>query len=98
MENLLKQLEDLRQKVIEAKELLDIEALKTEKKELENKMKNPDFWANNEEAVRVSKEAESLDEEVGKWEGIEKEIEDLEKFVAVANKEGDGSVYKDSVN
>ncbi|MFP4514616.1 MAG: peptide chain release factor 2 [Parcubacteria group bacterium] len=98
MENLLKQLEDLRQKVIEAKEILDIEALKTEKRELENKMKKPDFWSNNEEAVKVSKQAESLDEEVGKWEGIEKEIEDLEKFVAVANKEGDDSVYKDSLN
>jgi protein subunit release factor A len=72
MENLLKQIEDLRQKVIEAKELLDIEALKTEKRELEYKMKDPDFWSNNEEAVRVSKEAESLEEEVQKWEGIEK--------------------------
>ncbi len=98
MENLLKQIEDLRQKVIEAKELLDIEALKTEKRDLENKMKKPGFWADNEEAVRVSKEAESLDEEVGKWEGIEKEIEDLEKFVAVANKEEDSSVYKDSLD
>jgi protein subunit release factor A len=48
---------------------LDIEALKTEKRELENKMKEPDFWTNNEEAVRVSKEAESLNEEVQKWEG-----------------------------
>jgi peptide chain release factor 2 len=96
MENLLKQIEDLRQKVIKAKDLLDIEALKTEKRELENKMKKPDFWSNNEEAVKVSKQAESLDEEVQKWEGIEREIEDLEKFLAVANKEGDDSVYNDS--
>jgi peptide chain release factor 2 len=98
MENLLKQLEDLRQKVITAKELLDIEALKTEKRGLENKMKEPGFWNDNEEAVRVSKEAESLDDEVEKWEGLEKEIEDLEKFVAVANKEGDKSVYKDCLD
>jgi hypothetical protein len=61
MENLLKQIEDLRQKVIEAKEFLDIEALKTEKRELENKMKEPDFWTNNEEAVRVSKEAKIIE-------------------------------------
>jgi peptide chain release factor 2 len=47
--------------------------------------------------VKVSKEVESLDAEVVKWEGIEREIEDLEKFVAVANKEGDDSVYKDSL-
>ncbi len=98
MENLLKQLETLREKVIKAKDLLDIEALKTEKRELESKMKKPDFWNDQEEAVKVSKEAEALEVEINKWENIEKDIEDLEKFLAVANKEGDDSVYHDCLN
>jgi len=38
-------------------------------------MESPDFWKDADNAKKISQKAASLREEVGKWEGIEKEID-----------------------
>src|SRR3989344_4425758 len=70
MENLLKKIEELREKLLSLWELLGIERAKVRLGELKEKMNEPDFWSNRERAVEISREAEyeELKEELGKQE------------------------------
>ncbi len=97
MENLLKNLEELREKIISAKSLLDIAALETEGRALKRKMSDPDFWLDQKKAVEISKRVENLESEVRDWHSLEDEIIELEKLVAMGNRENDNSIYKDAV-
>ncbi len=96
MENLLKQLEDLREKFLRIKDSLDIEGKRQEAKAEKIKMNQPDFWKDQEEAVRVSKKVEDLDREVVKWEEVGKEIRELEELVALAQEEQDSSLEEEA--
>ncbi len=98
MENLLKNLEDLRERVIKTWRLLDIDRLMEKSEERKAEMNKPEFWHNQERAVAVSKEVEALDEEITKWLSLKKEIRELEELVALANKEDDNSVVKEAQN
>jgi len=62
---------------------------KTKINELKVEMSKSDFWQDRERAVNISKQAESLESEVVKWESLKKEITDLEQFVAEAAREKD---------
>jgi peptide chain release factor 2 len=92
MENLLKQIEVLRERVLDAWRLLDVDRQKAESAEQKVEMNQPGFWDNRERAVEISQRVEELDSEVSKWEEMKKEITDLEELVAVAEKEGDTSI------
>lgn len=87
MDNLLKKIEDLRQRFLKIKELLDIDAQAVKARELRQKMNATDFWDNQEEAVKVSKEAEDLLANVDTWEKIGEEIRELEELTALAERE-----------
>ncbi len=96
MENLLKKIEILREKVKKTQELLDIEGKRQESSAKKIKMNEPGFWNNRENAVVLSQEVEELDKEVEKWNDLEKQIVDLEELVAVASKEKDDSITKEA--
>lgn len=87
MENLLKKIEELREKLLSLWELLGIERAKARLGELKEKMNEPDLWSNRERAVEISREAENEEKEITKWEKLKKEITDLEELVTVAEKE-----------
>lgn len=87
MENLLKDLEELRERFLKIKGSLDIDALKQEKQYKEKLMNRPDFWDDREKAVEISKRVEELNTEIEKWESMEKEITELEEIVAMAGRE-----------
>jgi peptide chain release factor 2 len=87
MENLLKDIEILRERIMETWELLGIEREELRVKNLKNEMNKPGFWNNRELAVEISKEAEALESEINKWKELKKEIRELEELVAVAQKE-----------
>lgn len=89
MENLLKKLEDLRERFLKTKALLAIERKMVREKELRLAMSAPDFWNNREAAVSVGQEAEALASEVKEWSEMETEIREAEEMVALAAKEGD---------
>ncbi len=93
MENLIKNIEELREKVIKTQKALDVEAKKSEVRDLKRKMSKPGFWDNRAEAVQISKKAEVLESEVDTWEKLRLEIRSLEEYVALASKEGDETVY-----
>ncbi len=91
MENLLKKLEELREKVLKTWELLDIDGQISESRELKLEMNKPGFWDNQEKAVELGKRVEELDSEINKWEELKNEITEMEELVAVAEREGDNS-------
>ncbi len=96
MENLLKNLEDLRERVIETWRLLDVDGQESEIRDLKLEVSKPDFWNDHAKAVEVSKKLEELESEVEKWAELKKEITDLEELVAVAEKEDDDSIDEDA--
>ncbi len=96
MENLLKQIEDLREKVKKTRELLDIEGKRQESGAKKNKMNEPGFWDNREKAVKLSQEVEELDKEVARWDGLEEKITELEEIVAVSSEEGDDTLAEEA--
>jgi len=87
MENLLKNLENLRERVQKTTELLRLEGMRSELQGLERQMQEPNFWENQNKAKQVSQQAAELREEIKKWDDLEKKIKDLEELVAVAQKE-----------
>lgn len=96
MENLLKEIEILRERLLKTWGLLDIDRKKSEVRSKKLEMNNPSFWNDREKAVETSKEAEELDGEINKWENLKKEITDLEELVAVAAREGDVSIDEEA--
>ncbi len=96
MENLLKNLEELRERFLRIKKSLDIDSLKQEKKHKERLMSKPDFWDDKDRAVDISKRVEELNIEISKWENIEKDITELEELVTIAQKENDISFEEDA--
>ena len=96
MENLLKNLEELRERFLKIKGSLDVDALKQEKQYKERLMNEPGFWDDQEKAVEISKRVEELRNEINKWEEVENEITELEELVAMAEKEEDDSFEEEA--
>lgn len=92
MENLLKNLEILRERLLETWRLLDIERMESEVRSKKQEMNKEDFWRDREKAVEISREVENEEKEILKWEELKKEITELEELVAVGQKEGDLSI------
>lgn len=92
MENLIKKLEELRQRFLQTKALLDIERKVVSEKELRLKMAAPDFWSDREAAVKVGQEVEELATEIKEWQEMEVEIRDAEEMAALAQKDAGGEL------
>ncbi len=55
-------------------------------------MSRPDFWNDQERAVRVGKEVEALEQQTGAWQKLLDDVRGLEELVALANSESDTSL------
>ena len=77
MDELVKSIDDLKQRIKAAFDLLKIKDSKKEIVKLEKSAAEPDFWKNLEKAKEVSQKLNDLKEEVGIWEKLEKEVQDL---------------------
>lgn len=91
MENLLKNLEILRERIISARKLLDIDGNKTRLRDLNREKGKSGFWDNQSKAVEISKEAEDLEKEIVKWDNLLSEVTELEELTAVASQDKDNS-------
>jgi len=88
MENLLKKIEELRERLFKAKTLLNIERKEVEERELKLQMADSDFWNDRVAAVKIGQKVEELASEVKSWQEIEKEIREVEEMTALADQEG----------
>ncbi len=77
MHDLVKELQELKNKLTEMRVILKLDEKQVEIKKLEDKMSVPDFWQNQEKATEVSKELSDLQEEYNTWEKLNKEVGDL---------------------
>lgn len=96
MENLLKQIEELHERVQKTWTLLDIDGRITEIGNWKSEIGKPDFWNNRERAVEVGKKLEDAEKEVSIWQELKKEITELEELAAMAAEEGDISIYEEA--
>ncbi|MFA6521901.1 MAG: PCRF domain-containing protein, partial [Candidatus Gracilibacteria bacterium] len=94
MENLLKQIEELRERIAGTAGILDIEKKRVEAKELKMEMGRAGFWNDREHAVEVGRLMESLESEAREWDELEKEVRELEEFVVMVEKEAEVSREK----
>ncbi|MCX6799713.1 MAG: peptide chain release factor 2, partial [Candidatus Falkowbacteria bacterium] len=96
MENLLKQIEELREVVLKTHTTLDIDGKASEAREIKIEINKPNFWDNREKAIELSRKSEELDKEVNTWNNLIRDIRNLEEFVALADNEGDESIAEES--
>ncbi|MBU2474837.1 peptide chain release factor 2 [Patescibacteria group bacterium] len=85
----IKKIKELRKSLLNTRGLLDIDSKKLKIKNNKLKMNQPDFWKNQKNAVKISKEVEELEETVNNWEALFKEIKDLEELAIEVEKEKD---------
>jgi len=95
MENLLKKLEELRERFLKTKALLNIERKIVEEKELRLQTAAPDFWSDREAAVKVGQAVEELASETKEWLEMEIEIREAEEIAALAQKDGGGELTEE---
>ncbi len=96
MENLLKKIEELREKILSTWELLNIDGQKTEISNLKYLSSKPDFWDNQTKAVEMNKRLEELEKEVSQWEKLLTEVINLEELAAMADMEKDDSISEEA--
>lgn len=77
MDELVKNIEGLGQRIETASGLLKLDANKKEIAKLEKFALEPDFWKNPETAKEVSQKLNDLKEEVETWEKLKNEVGDL---------------------
>ena len=87
MENLLKKLEELRIRFLKTKALLDIDRKAVQERELRLQMAEPDFWNDQETAVKIGQKVEELSSETKEWLLMEKDIREAEEMAALASQE-----------
>lgn len=95
MENLIKKLNDLKEKVLQAKEVLNIKKKKNRLLDLKSFMAEDDFWSNNETAVKISQEAENLKIEIKNFEDLEDEIKETKDLASLSGEYQDNSVHNE---
>src|SRR3989339_14858 len=95
MENLLKKIEDLREKFLETWKLLDIDRKKLKIEGRRLQINDPDFWNNREKAVEITREIDEREKEINEWDGLRSEIRSLEELVAMAQEENDDSLAQE---
>jgi peptide chain release factor 2 len=94
MKEQYKQLISLQKKVREVCDMLKIEKMKDEKKELELEMQKPDFWSKQEEAARISQKHDELNSEISVWEKLKEEIDELISLAEDLEKNSDEEMEK----
>ncbi len=95
MDNLLDRINSLKKRLADVWRVLNLEDSKAKLIEKRKVMEEADFWSDQERAVRVSKEAEDLDKETKKWDGIKSEMDNLFDLVNEAISEEDNSLEKE---
>jgi len=98
MENLIKKLEELRERFLKIKVLLDIEKKAVQEHEFRLRMSEPDFWDDRESAVKIGQKAEELNSEIKEWLEMEKEINEAEEMATLAQKDAQGDLTEELEN
>lgn len=78
MSHLTDRIANLQERLAQAWDALRLEASRARLLEIEGDMNDPGFWGDQERARRMSQEAAELKKELGAWDGMKKDLDDLE--------------------
>lgn len=67
----------------------DLESLREQVDNLEEKMMEPEFWSNQEEAQKVTQKSKNIKSKIKEYTDIEKDIEDVEVLLELSIEEED---------
>jgi peptide chain release factor 2 len=81
MNDLKPKLEELKARLEQALSLVKIEEKKAEIQILQDQMSRSDFWQDQENAKKVSRQASDLQVEVDQWQNFQKEINDTSEVL-----------------
>lgn len=98
MLELLEKFEELKKKIAETQELLDLETKKIEIKDLSYQMSEPDFWQDQEKARTISQRLDDLQKEVEEWENLEKEVFDAWSLMLEVQRAKNQEIKKSDTN
>lgn len=73
---------DLKKRIEFIKSRVDLDRLKAERDELDQKTTDPAFWNNNEEAQKTMQKLGGIKEEINKVEGLEVRIKNLDSLIS----------------
>jgi peptide chain release factor 2 len=82
-------------RIADAWRVLDLDARKQEVIALEAEASAPDFWSDQERARRESQKLADLKDDVGGWEAIRKDAENLKELIEMAESEKDEGAIAD---
>lgn len=82
MQELKKQLEDLRRRIAGAMDAIGIVQLMQDYEELHGETLDPDFWSDNVRAQAVSKKISALEKRIDLWRRLERACDDALEMVA----------------
>ena len=77
MQELIKQIKDLKNRLDNAWPLVKVEEKSKKVMEFQDKMSKPGFWDDQDKAKTISQEASDLEQEIYDWEKVKKDLEDL---------------------
>jgi len=95
MENLIKNIQD-NLKVI--KNLINITSLKSQLEEINKQANSPDIWQNKEKAEKLLKEKSHLENQINKFEEIEKSFDENLELLKLAKEEKDDATLNEIQN
>jgi peptide chain release factor 2 len=61
-------------------------------------MSSADFWSDQEKAQRLSRERNTIENEIKSWEEIEREIDDVETLILMSEEESEPSLLNEAEN
>lgn len=98
LEENLKILNELNEKLNEIKTSMKIENLKIELKELENKSLEENFWQNSENSTKIFSKIKYLQKKINSYEDICSKLNNLEEINNLLESEFDEELFKELVN
>lgn len=94
MEEKIKKIKELVEKIETIFLLLKIKDLKKEKEDLEMQMQDSNFWKDVTKAKEISQKYEKLNSQIEKWENFRQEIDSLYNFALDLEKNLDANLEK----
>lgn len=95
MSDEIKKLKQLEQKIENTWKLLDIDQMIVKMRGMEMEMQEPDFWKDQNNAKKVSKQHEEFKSEIDKWTGIKQNVHNLLEFGIDLEKEPDEALQQE---
>jgi peptide chain release factor 2 len=89
MRDLSDELKDLRSRLAEAEGYLKVDELRARRPQLEAEASRPDLWDDADRARAVTGELAGVNDDIGRYEDVERRLDDAETLYELAREEGD---------